>query len=58
MPPVPDDTTPELATGKQLDIANERYTSIFNKTCPTQGVKSIFHILLLSGSVTVSDASH
>ena len=26
-----------LAIGKQQDIANERYTSIFNETCPTQG---------------------
>lgn len=26
-----------LAIGKKQDIANERYTSIFNKTNPTQG---------------------
>lgn len=37
MPPVPEDTNPELATGKHQYIVIERYTSIFNKTCPTQG---------------------
>ena len=26
-----------LVIGKKQDIANERYTSILNKTCPTQG---------------------
>ena len=37
VPPVPEDTNPELATGKHQYIVIERYTSIFNETCPTQG---------------------
>lgn len=28
-----------LAIGKKQDIANERYTSIFNKNSPTQGTR-------------------
>ena len=34
VPSVPEDTNPELAIGKQQDIANEKYTPILNKTCP------------------------
>ena len=37
VPSVPEDTNPKLATGKHQYIVIERYTSIFNKTCPTQG---------------------
>ena len=33
---VPEDTNPELAIGKHQYIVIERYTSIFNKTYPTQ----------------------